>query len=216
MTWDSAYRTDKYIWGEKPSELAVFACNYLLKYDTGEKEPSILDVGCGYGRDSVFLARNIRCKVLGIDNAREAIEMARKTSIDDLNSRVGFRCCDFTQMTGVEFDIVFVSNLYQILENKDRHSLRDMVRISLKRGGKLFLSTLSTSDPEHFGKGTRVQSEDNSYIDGKFLHFCTRKEIERDFDFLSITELHEHEYDEPRSNMETHHHISWMLLGIKQ
>ena len=80
----------------------------------------------------------------------------------------------------------------------------------------LFLSALSTNDPEHFGKGEQVPDDENSFRDEKFLHFCTREELKRDFGFLTIKELYEHEYYEPHSNGETHHHISWLLLGINQ
>jgi SAM-dependent methyltransferase len=214
MHWESAYQTGGQIWGEKPSELAVFACRYLIASGQGGNKVSILDIGCGYGRDSVFLSRNLGCSILGIDNAAEAIEMARKVPAGE-STDVRFECLDFKQIAGKEFDVVFASNLYQILDIADRNCLRDKIRLCLKQKGKLFLSTLSTTDPEHFGKGTRVQGEDNSYIEDKFLHFCTREELERDFGFLEINELCEHEYDELRSNRVTHHHISWMLFGTR-
>ena len=70
--------------------------------------------------------------------------------------------------------------------------------------------------PEHFGKGERIKTETNSFRDERLLHFCTRQEIERDFSFLNIKKLQKHEYIEPRSNGENHHHISWLLLGINQ
>ncbi len=42
---------------------------------------------------------------------------------------------------------------------------------------------------------------------------CTKEELEEDFQFLSIKELYEHRYDEPRAHGETHHHISWTLIA---
>ncbi|MFH1663142.1 MAG: class I SAM-dependent methyltransferase [Chloroflexota bacterium] len=194
--------------------MAVFADGCLRVIREQYKSMEILDLGCGYGRDAFYLAQSLKSNVLGIDNAREAIEMARKALAGDIKSRVKFQYCGFNQISGYEFDIVFASNLYQVLEIEERKALREVIKRSLKPNGMLFLSALSTRDPHHFGKGKRIENENNSFQDEKFLHFCTKEEIEKDFSFLNIKELIEHEYDEPRSNGEIHHHISWLLLGI--
>ncbi|MBM4447128.1 MAG: class I SAM-dependent methyltransferase [Chloroflexi bacterium] len=214
MAWDNTYRTNQHVWGDRPSELATFACNYLQGIKPSYKAIDILDLGCGYGRDAIYLARNIKCDVFGIDNSREAIEMARKALADDLESRVRFECCDFRQMDDGKFEIIFASNLYQLLKMEERNALRDIIEKKLKPGGMLFLSTFSTGDPEHFGRGKRIENEDNSFEDERFLHFCTREELEGDFSFLTVKEIFEHEHYEPRSNGETHHHILWILLGV--
>jgi len=112
-----------------------------------------------------------------------------------------------------KFDVVFVSNLYHILKGKQREELRIKINSLLKPNGLLFLSTLSVNDPEEYGKGTPCTEEPNSFEKEKFLHFCTKDELEDDFEFLSIKKLYEHEYDEPRSNGQNHHHISWILIG---
>lgn len=216
MTWDSIYQRNKHTWGDKPSELAAIACNYLGKVKSYYKTVNILDLGCGYGRDAIYLARNIKCSILGIDNPGEAIEMARKALPSELEERVRFLCCDFRQVIDGKFEAVFISNVYQLLKIEERDAVRKVIKEKLEYGGILFLSTLSKSDPEHFGKGKRIENELNSFQDEKFLHFCTREELERDFSFLTIKELFEHEYHEPRSNGETHHHISWILLGLNQ
>jgi len=216
MTWDNTYKTNQQVWGDKPSELATFACNYLQGIKSSSKAIDILDMGCGYGRDTTYLARNINCRILGIDNSSEAIEMARKALADDLESRARFQCGDFRQMPEGKFDIVFTSNVYHLLKTEDRDIFKNIIKKRLKPGGMLFLSTLSPSDPEHFGKGKRIENDDNSFQDEVFLHFCTREELERDFSFLTIKELFEHEFYEPRSNEEIHHHILWILLGVKR
>jgi len=216
MTWDNIYRNQQHIWGQRPSALAAFTCHYLQGVKSSSKTIKILDLGCGYGRDATYLARNINCRILGIDNSSEAIEMARKALAADLESRVSFQCCDFRQIPEGKFEIVFASNFYHLLKMKERQAFRNTIKWSLKPGGMLFLSTLSASDPEHFGKGKPVENEANSFHDQRFLHFCTREELERDFSFLTIRELSEHEYYEPRSNGDVHHHILWILLGMNR
>src|SRR4030042_114114 len=214
MTWDSTYQAHQQVWGDKPSELATFACNYLQEIKPSNKAIDILDLGCGYGRDAIYLARNIKGNVFGIDSSSEAIEMARKALADDLESRARFQCGDFRQMPEGKFDIVFTSNVYHLLKMEERQALRNTIKKRLKPGGMLFLSTLSPHDPEHFGKGKPVENEANSFHDQRFLHFCTREELETDFSFLTIKKLFEHEYDEPRSNGEVHHHILWLLRAV--
>jgi SAM-dependent methyltransferase len=215
MNWDRTYQADRLVWGEKPGELVNLACKYLGGVNASGKVIETLDLGCGYGRDTLFLVRNIRCRILGVDNSREAIAMARKR-IGKAEHQVRFRCCDFRQMPSRKFDVIYASNLYQLLRKEDRKALQEVIRKALKGDGMLFLSTLSINDPEHFQKGEKVRDEENSFQDEKFLHFCTREELERDFGFLTIKELYEHEYYEPHFNGETHHHISWLLLGINQ
>jgi SAM-dependent methyltransferase len=216
MTWDNIYRNQQHVWGNRPSALASFACHYLQRVKPSGKVIDILDLGCGYGRDATYLARNIDCRILGIDNSGEAIEMAKKELSADLESRIRFQCGDFRQVPEGKFQIVFASNFYHLLKMKERQAFRNTIKRSLKPGGMLFLSTLSPSDPEHFGKGKPVEDEDNSFQDQRFLHFCTREELERDFNYLIIEELSEHEYYEPRSNGEVHHHILWILLGVNR
>jgi cyclopropane fatty-acyl-phospholipid synthase-like methyltransferase len=213
MSWDSTYQDHQRVWGDRPSALAAFACHYL-RDKSSEKTLDILDLGCGYGRDAFYLSRSINCRILGIDNSGNAIEMAKRSLADGLESRVRFECCDFSQIAEGRFGIVFASNFYHLLKAEDRPNFINTIKKKLKPGGILFLSTLSPRDPEHFGKGRPVETEENSFQDEKFLHFCTREEMEKDFSFLDIKELSEHEYYEPRSNGEVHHHILWILVGL--
>jgi cyclopropane fatty-acyl-phospholipid synthase-like methyltransferase len=214
MSWDSTYQDHQRVWGDRPSALAAFACHYLKGKDLGEAI-EILDLGCGYGRDAFYLAHSIDCHILGIDNSGKAIEMARKSLTGELESHIRFECCDFNNIAGGQFDIVFASNFYHLFKAEDRQSFVATIKKNLKPSGMLFLSTLSNKDPEHFGKGRRIETEENSFKDEKFLHFCTKEELEKDFSFLDIKELSEREYFEPRSNGEVHHHILWILVGCK-
>jgi len=215
VSWDNDYRSYRHVWGDAPSELASFAVDYLHQARQNMKEASILDIGCGYGRDALYLSQHIDCRILGIDSSKEAIELALHNLSDSSAREIKFRCCDFTRLgqSGDKYDVVFISNLYQLLKAPQRIKLQEVVRRVLQPGGLLFLSTLSVNDPEHHGKGTSIAGEVNSYLDGKYLHFCTREELESDFSYLSIKKLLEHEYREPRANGETHHHISWLLAG---
>ncbi len=177
-----------------------------------ERRIDVLDIGCGYGRDATYMSQSFPCRVLGIDNSENAITLANELCKERPGRNIQFRCCDFGQLTAAEYDMVFMSNLYHTLTPEERERLRETLKMTLRHNGYLFLSTLSVNDPEHYGKGKPVENEVNSFIDVKYVHLCTRQELEADFDFIEIKELFEHEYDEPRTDGE-HHHVSWIMYG---
>ncbi len=74
MSWDDKYKGNNRVWGDGPSELAALAVRYLQAIGWDEESLSILDVGCGYGRDAGFFAKQLNGKILGIDPSAEAIK----------------------------------------------------------------------------------------------------------------------------------------------
>jgi SAM-dependent methyltransferase len=213
LPWNSVYNSDKKVWGDKPSELAVNAYNYLRESQGFRKRKDILilDLGCGYGRDSIFLAQNLPCHILGLDNSQAAIDMARQSLKGALEKRIEFLCYDFSNVSD-KYDVIFISNLYPLLKPDERIKLRETVKRCLKPDSILFLSTFSVRDPQHYGKGTPVEGEANSFFDDRYLHLSTRQELEKDFDFLTINALYEREFHEPRSTHD-HDHITWIMMG---
>jgi len=213
MAWDDEYAKHKQLWGKGPSELALAAVSHLKKNKPDKEILSVLDIGCGYGRDAFYFLENLDCEILGIDISEKAIEIASNTAIEKGTGDIRFECRDFREPVDGNYDIVYFSNLYQLLDSDTRKDLKNAAAKALKPQGLLFLSTLSVSDPEHYGKGEPIPGEPNSFYDGRYLHLCTREELMEDFSFLDIREFYEHEYDEPRATGETHHHISWILMG---
>jgi cyclopropane fatty-acyl-phospholipid synthase-like methyltransferase len=216
MVWDKTYTNEKKVWGEKPSELAHFAVSSLKQSSRfhGKSDLFILDLGCGYGRDAVYLANHLPCHILGLDNSEKAISMAGDFISEKLKKRIELLCYDFTHVSD-KYDVILASNLYQILNKETRLKLIETVKRCLKTDGVFFISTLSVRDPQHSSEsGTPVGDEPNTFISdrGIGIHLATRGELENAFDFLNISALFEREYDEPRST-ENHHHISWMMMG---
>lgn len=214
MQQDNECKPQRYRWGKGPSELAVFIVKYLKESRLSRKMLSIIDIGCGYGRDEFYLSQNIQCAILGVDKSQEAIELA----VDDVPKKyiekIRFQCCDFLKLPGNDtYDIVFASTVYHLLKPEERVKFGQIMRAILKPEGLVFISTFSTRDPQHYGKGTPVADEMNSFIDRRYIHFYTGDGLEKDFEFLTIKELFEHEYEEHLTTGEIHHHISWLLAG---
>ncbi len=213
IPWDKTYREDKRIWGEVPSQLALFARNYLKESSRFKDSADIfmLDLGCGYGRDAIFLAQNLPCHILGLDNSPEAIGLARESLDHESEKRIELLCYDFSHVTD-KYDVIFVSNLYHLLKPEERAKLRETIKRCLKTDGVLFLSAFSTRDPQHFGQGRAVEDEANTFVAERYYHFSTREDLEKEFDFIHIAALFEREFHEARASG-NHHHIAWILLG---
>jgi cyclopropane fatty-acyl-phospholipid synthase-like methyltransferase len=216
MSWDRTYSSEKKIWGEKPSELAHFAVSSLKQNSriNGKSDLFILDLGCGYGRDAVYLTNHLPCHILGLDNSEKAIELAHEFISDKLKKRIELLCYEFTHVSD-KYDVILASNLYQIITREKREKLVETVKRCLKTDGLFFLSTLSVRDPQHTREsGIPVENDPNTFLSEKgiSIHLSTREELEEAFSFLNISALFEREYDEPRST-EDHHHISWLMMG---
>jgi len=230
--WDDTYRDGGRPWGESPSELAAVAVE-RLKAGAGAGL-SIIDIGCGYGRDSRYLSRELRAAVLGVDPSPEGVAAARASALRGAEAGAGvaaagsaeskpaveYRCAGFEEIarevrqgSRAAFDVVFASNLYQLLGPSQRAGFRRALGALLSPAGLLFLSTLSTNDPQHYGEGEPVPGERDSFTRPVYLHFCREKELREDFSFLSVEELREREYDEPHADGSAHHHVSWILVG---
>ncbi len=219
--WDGRYRADGEIWGEAPSELVAVAAERLRTLGPAVTDLTLLDLGCGYGRDAVALWRALGLSVTGVDGAARAIEMARAAL--PAGARIEYRRGGFAdsdrgqagagESEGALFDVVFCSNVYQVLEPAGRAALRATVRRRLASGGLFFLSTLSTRDPEHAGKGRPVPGDPGSFEGRTYLHLCGRDELAADFGFLRLERLDEIAYLEERPRGAPHDHVSWVLIG---
>jgi len=214
LSWDKEYEKNKQIWGGSPSELAITVVNFFHAHPAYHNL-YVLDVGCGYGRDSLYIAASLNCRVLGIDISPEAINLAVKALREAGLTGIEFKLQDFREMTEPKFDVILISNLYHLLRQGERAELRGTVKRVLKPGGHLFLNAISVSDPEHNGKGFSILDEPNSWVDEKFIHLSLKDELTVDFDFLEIRELYKHAYIEERAGGRNHHHVSWMLIGHK-
>ena len=220
MHWEDEYNKNNHLWGEGPSELARAAVKYLASHSlqiSQDNALSILDIGCGYGRDAIYYVQQFDCKVLGIDVSAKAIEIASGTPIEHASGSADFLRLDLADLPAEQYDMVCASNLYQVLKKEEREIFRSKIMQVLKPGGLFFLGTLSVIDPEHQGQGTPIEGEANSYAFSHrlYVHFCTKEELREDFDSLDIVDLYEHEYNEPRADGNDHHHISWILIAAK-
>jgi SAM-dependent methyltransferase len=225
LHWERRYAADEKIWGDGPSLLAQLTVARLRPYATSDLQA--LDVGCGYGRDTRYLATELGCHAVGIDGSPAAIEAARRehsravrrSGKMDLDAE--YIAADLASFAadparaGV-FDVVFACNVYHLLGPIGRREFAAACAAVTRPGGLLFLSTMSPRDPQHYAVGDPVSGEERSWVDKVYLHFCTAEELTNDFSAFAILDLDERSYDEPRPGAATHHHTAWFLEGRRR
>jgi SAM-dependent methyltransferase len=214
--WDGAYRTGHKIWGGQPSEIARAVGGYFDREKIPTAGKRMLEIGCGYGRDALYLADRWKVRALGIDPSAQAIEMAQASLTEKNRKKVDFHNTRFQDVTEGLFDLVYAANLYQVLSPEERNQFCLAVPAWLAPGGLLLLGGLSSRDPEHAGKGNEISASAVSGEEKFKLHLSTREELEAAFGFLDIRALFEHEFLEPRAEGRPHHHIAWILIGARK
>jgi SAM-dependent methyltransferase len=112
---------------------------------------SVLDVGCGTGRNSLLLAE-LGHPVLGIDIAAAAIARATAASVE-LGVPARFLAMDAFHLAELErtFDTVIDIGLFHTLQPFDRGAYAASLRTVIAPGGRCFV--LCWSDRNDFGYG---------------------------------------------------------------
>jgi SAM-dependent methyltransferase len=221
--WEKRYVTDGRLWGDGPSELARLAVARLRPAvaavrDADAAPLTLLDVGCGYGRDSRYLAAELGCRVLGLDPSPAAVAAARKARRPGLD--VEYVAGDAASLAAAaqagRFDVAFAGNVYQLLSPGGRRDFAAALAALVRPGGLLFLSTLSPRDPQHYAVGEPVRGEQRSWVEHVYLHFCTADELTADFSAFTVLDVEERSYEEHNAGGVVHRHASWFLEGRRR
>ena len=119
------------------------------------KGSSLLDLGCGTGKKSIFLAENGFERVIGIDIVQKAIEIARQNAI---KAKVGDKCTfyqdDASELTAIKenetFDLILDwANLHGVPKEK-RQDYINIINKHSHKGTQLLLRTFTTDTDEKF------------------------------------------------------------------
>lgn len=155
-------------WGEFCGESETFEDFYMKEYlvtALNRVRPSadarILDIGCGTGPISCFLARQ-GYNVDGIDVSRTAIEIARTNAKErdlDIHFSVDDICC--VSRTGSDiYDIVIDTHcMHCITYDTDRHAAFSNIFRLLTKGGYFIIETMSIEDPSKWSLKGRIDEQ---------------------------------------------------------
>lgn len=128
--FDERYKTEKYYWGLAPNQMTY----EVLKLRPPIKPYRVLDIGCGEGKDAVFLARNGYI-VSAFDIAEAGLEKGRRLA-ECNNVEVDFFKADAnTYRPDTEFDIIYCSGVLHYVELNQRQSFfESMKECTVKNG----------------------------------------------------------------------------------
>lgn len=130
--WERAYKENKfYINTEKPSLLVNEIAPSL------KENSNVLDLGCGGGRNSIFLAK-LGHNVEAIDIAN--LEFTSKIP-EDIQKRISFsKGSVLREFKPHAYDLIIAARLLQYLSLNEVQSLIAALASSIVNGGKLLIS----------------------------------------------------------------------------
>jgi SAM-dependent methyltransferase len=112
------------------------ATDELLSLCHIEDAREVLNVGCGIGVGSAYIARKYGCRVVGIDLSQRMIEWSRLRAKEErVESKVEFRTADVLELPfeADRFDVVFAESVLIFVEDKAR-AIRECVRVTRPGG----------------------------------------------------------------------------------
>jgi cyclopropane fatty-acyl-phospholipid synthase-like methyltransferase len=165
--WENYYKSTPV--GEKPSLFAQFVLDNYLK--SGE---SLIELGCGNGRDGIFFSEN-GLNVLAVDQCAEEIEALQDKSGKE---NLKFLSSDFTQLDHENiFDNIYSRFTLHSISEEQENRVIDWSYKSLNKGGHIFIEARGHKN-EIYKLGEKVQGEEHAYIyNNHYRRFVNKEDL---------------------------------------
>ena len=108
------------------------ATNELLSLCHIEEAREVLNVGCGIGVGSAYIAKKYNCHVVGVDISEKMIEWSRQRAREErVEDKVEFRVANVLELPfeADRFDVVSCESVLAFVEDKPR-AIRECVRMA--------------------------------------------------------------------------------------
>lgn len=197
--WNKEYKTGEHLaLSDEPADDLEKFCRWSERnYGRRFLNPlaRVLDLGCGNGRNLVFLARTYGMRGVGYDISSEAVKLAKRAS-EGLPIMYTARSIEgAVDLPDHSVDIVLDMMTSHFLKEKERETLRAEILRVLKPGGWLFFKSFLADQDLHVRRLLKDSPADEkgSYIHpklGVYEHVWTEEEL-RDFfsPFFEITKI---------------------------
>ncbi len=169
-----------------PETLFSRKCLARIK-ENGAK--TLLDIGCGDGKDSFFFAKQ-GISVTALDFSEEAIKhLKRKMLKQEVRGVTPVLGDILSFKINKKFDVIYAHLSLHYFSDEDTNKVFSKLFSLLNKGGLLFIKCKSTKDCK-FGEGKKV--EENYYLrKGHLRHFFSEEYLRRkleNFELIKISE----------------------------
>lgn len=149
--WDECYESDDIPWqtGRPQSEIVALE-------RSGGIDGRVLDVGCGTGVETRYLAER-GYEVVGVDFSVPAIDRARDQTDDDNASFVAGDVFELPDLCLGKFDTVVDCGMFHTLDAADRMTYTQTISSMLEPGGRAVCLEFGTDAPSDWGP-TRISA----------------------------------------------------------
>ncbi len=170
---DNAYNNpEKVPWNDPnpPEELISLIERKILK-----PKSKILDLGCGLGHHSIYLAKR-EFKVTGVDISKKAIEYAKKIANNE-KQKINFKTLDILNLSKLnqKFDFIFEWGILHFINFQDREKYIKSISKMLNKNGKYLSLSFSEESPEWNGGKIRTG------LTGATIYYSSMTDLEEIF-----------------------------------
>lgn len=142
-TYDKLYRSNSSYFG-------AAAETDLVSYINSNEFSSgmlALDIGCGQGRDTIFLAKR-GAKVTAIDSSKVGIDQLRER-LDTMQITADLKICDIREWNFPEgrFHIGIARTVLDHIPKIDLENVMETLKASVINNGVIFVTVFTTDDP---------------------------------------------------------------------
>lgn len=184
ITWESYYSSLRRLPRrlKKPVPFVAEDLPTLKRY----KVKNVLDLGCGAGRPSVFLAKN-GFDVVGVDVSKSALRIANEWVRKEKLTNAAFICGTMTHLPfrNRHFDaVISVSVIHHAVKKDIAKTIAEVYR-TLKENGVFLANVASVGDPR-CGAGEKVEAGTFRILEAfeekrfeELHHFFTKQELSK-------------------------------------
>jgi 2-polyprenyl-3-methyl-5-hydroxy-6-metoxy-1,4-benzoquinol methylase len=196
--WDSRYKKEGKIWGERPSQTAVHAAKFFRRH----RDKKLLVPGSGYGRNTRFFSA-AGFNVTGVEISEEAVKMARE--FDPGTQVYNISALDMSLLKET-YDAVYCFNVLHLFREADRKDFIRQCAEKLNKNSLMFFTVFSENEAS-YGKGAEVEKNTYESKPGRPVHYFSEDDLRDHFKGMEIIETGIMEDEENHGDEGPHTHI---------
>jgi cyclopropane fatty-acyl-phospholipid synthase-like methyltransferase len=142
MYYDTIYKENRNFCGTRPTGLLI---KVAKKLPTGQH---FLDLGCGQGRDSFYMARK-KFNVATVDNSKVAIAQIKEEAIQKKLGNIKAICKNIAnfEIEPNKFSIINIIGTLHFLKKSDSLKVITNAKKAILPGGFIIITTFTTNNP---------------------------------------------------------------------